>query len=167
MVTLEPLASQGAIRVTWSPPADLCGLTNPQYIIQYGVTLSSFTTHLSRPSSSPFTITGLTTGQQYFVRVAILGGAGYFSSWESVTIHEGLTAKSMCYSYAFIERHLHVVHTPSCATAVLCAYIKSHFVPYMYIQTYIRTSLCYSMLHKWSCFGSSKHACMDSYSKVN
>ena len=113
MVTLEPLASQGAIRVTWSHPADLCGLTNPQYIIQYGLTESSFTTHPSTPSSSPFTITGLTTGQQYFVRVAILtqSGAGDFSSWESVTIHEGLTATSMCYSYAFRERHLHVVHT--------------------------------------------------------
>ena len=30
-VSLERLVLQGAVRVTWSPPTDLCGLTNPQY----------------------------------------------------------------------------------------------------------------------------------------
>ena len=46
MVSPEPLTSQGAVRVTWSPPADLCGLTNPQYTIQYGRKTSTLTTHI-------------------------------------------------------------------------------------------------------------------------
>ena len=49
-VSLERLILQGAVRVTWSPPTDLCGLTNPQYTIQYGRTTSTPTTHPSTPS---------------------------------------------------------------------------------------------------------------------
>ena len=44
-VSLERLVLQGAVRVTWSPPTDLCGLTNPQYTIEYGRTTSTPTTH--------------------------------------------------------------------------------------------------------------------------
>ena len=90
-VLLESLILQ-AIRVTWSPPADLCGLTNPQYTIQYGRTTSTPITHPSTPSSSPFDITGLEVGQEYFVRVAVRtqSGSGTFSSWESVTTCEGV-----------------------------------------------------------------------------
>ena len=92
MVSLEPLTMRGAVRVTWSPPADLCGLTNPQYTIQYGRTTSTSATHSSTPSSSPLTITGLEVGQQYFVRVAVRtqSGSGTFSSWQSVTTYEGV-----------------------------------------------------------------------------
>ena len=92
MVSLEPLTTRGAVRVTWSPPADLCGLTNPQYTIQYGRTTSTPTTHPSTPSSSPLTITGLEVGDEYFVRVAVRtqSGSGTFSSWQSVTTYEGV-----------------------------------------------------------------------------
>ena len=98
MVSLEPLTTQGAVRVTWSPPTDLCGLTNPQYTIQYGRTTSSPTTHPSTPSSSPFNIKGLEVGQQYFVRVAVhtQSGSGPFSSWESVTTYEGESNFTAC-----------------------------------------------------------------------
>ena len=90
-VSLERLVLQGAVRVTWSPPTDLCGLTNPQYTIQFGRTTSTPTTHPSTPSSSPVDITGLEVGQEYFVRVAVRtqSGSGTFSSWESVTTYEG------------------------------------------------------------------------------
>ena len=91
MISLAPILTRGAVRVTWSPPTDLCGLTNPQYTIQYGRTTSTPTTHPSMPSSSPFNITGLEVGQEYFVRVAVRtqSGSGTFSSWESVTTYEG------------------------------------------------------------------------------
>ena len=91
-VSLERLILQGAVRVTWSPPTDLCGLTNPQYTIQYRRTTSTPTTHSSTPSSSPFDITGLEVGQEYFVRVAVRtqSGSGTFSSWESVTTCKGV-----------------------------------------------------------------------------
>ena len=99
MVSLESLIVQGAVRVTWSPPADLCGLTNPQYTIQYGRTTSTSTTHPSTPSSSPLTITGLEVGQKYFVRVAVLtqSGSGTFSSWQSVTTCKGVRAIPLCH----------------------------------------------------------------------
>ena len=92
-VSLERLILQGAVRVTWSAPTDLCGLTNPQYTIQYGKSTSTPTTHSSMPSSSPFNITGLEVGQEYFVRVAVRtqSGSGTFSSWKSVTTCEGVT----------------------------------------------------------------------------
>ena len=95
MVSLEPLATRGVVRVTWSPPADRCGLT--QYTIQYGKTTSSYTTHPSSPSSSPLTITSLELGQQYFVRVAVhtQSGSGTFSSWQSVTTYEGVRVTSL------------------------------------------------------------------------
>ena len=91
MVSLEPLSTRGAVRVTWSPPTDLCGLTNPQYTIEHGTTAATPTTHPSTPSSSPFDITGLDVGEEYFVRLAIRSGSGSgtFSSWESVTTYEG------------------------------------------------------------------------------
>ena len=95
-VSLELLSLQGAVRVTWSPPTDLCGLTNPQYTIQYGMTTATPTTHPSTPSSSPFTITGLEAGQEYFVRVAV-SGSGTFSSWESVTTCKGVRVIPLCY----------------------------------------------------------------------
>ena len=93
MVSLEPLTSRGAVRVTWSPPADLCGLTNPQYTIQYGRTTSSPTTHPSTPFSLPLTITILEVGQQYFVRVPVhtQSGSGTFSSWQLVTTYGGVS----------------------------------------------------------------------------
>ena len=99
MISLEPLTTRGAVRVTWSPPSDLCGLTDPQYTIQYGRNTSTPTTHPSTPSSSPIDITGLEVGQEYFVRVAIRtqSGNGTFSSWESVTTYEGLRAMSLHY----------------------------------------------------------------------
>ena len=92
MVSLEPLATRGAVRVTWSPPADLCGLTNPQYTIQYGRAASTSATNSSTPSSSPLTITDLEVGEEYFVRVAVRtqSGSGTFSSWQSVTTYEGV-----------------------------------------------------------------------------
>ena len=93
-VSLESLILQGAVRVTWSPPADLCGLTNPQYTIQYGRTTSTPTTHPSTPSSSPLTITGLEVGEEYFVRVAIRT-RGTFSSWHLVTTCKGV--KALCH----------------------------------------------------------------------
>ena len=90
MVSLEPLTTPGAVRVTWSPPTDLCRLAYPQYTIQYGRTTSTPTTQFSTPSSSTFNITGLEVGQQYFVRVAVfVSGSGTFSNWESVTTYEG------------------------------------------------------------------------------
>ena len=92
-VSLDRLVLQGAVRVTWSPPTDLCGLTNPQYTIQFGRSTSTPTTHSSTPSSSPFDLTGLDVGQEYFVRVAV-SGSGTFSSWESVTPCKGVT---MCH----------------------------------------------------------------------
>ena len=88
-VSLERLILQGAVRVTWSSPTDLCGLTNPQYTIQYGKTTSTPTTHPSTPSSSPFNITDLEVGQQYFVRVAV-SASGTFSDWKSVTTCKGV-----------------------------------------------------------------------------
>ena len=98
-VSLERLILQGAVRVTWSPPTDLCGLTNPQYTIQYGRTTSTPTTHPSTPSSSPFNITGLEVGQEYFVRLAVhtQSGSGTFSSWESVTTYEGVGNATVFY----------------------------------------------------------------------
>ena len=89
-VSLERLILQGAVRVTWSPPTDLRGLTNPQYTIQYGRTTSTPTSHTSMPSSSPLDLTGLDVGQEYSVRVAVRtqSGSGTFSSWESVTTYE-------------------------------------------------------------------------------
>ena len=98
-VSLERLILQGAVRVTWSPPSDLCGLTNLQYTIQYGRTTSTPATHSSMPSSSPFSITGLEVGQEYFVRVAVhtQSGSGTFSSWESVTTCKGVRVKPLCY----------------------------------------------------------------------
>ena len=91
MVSLAPLATRGKIRVTWSPPSDLCGLTNPQYTIQYGKSTSTYATTVSTPSSSQLDITGLEVGQLYFVRLAIRtqSGSGTFNSWESVTTYEG------------------------------------------------------------------------------
>ena len=105
VVSLERLILQGAVRVTWSPPTDLCGLNNPQYTIQYGRTTSTSTTHPSTPSSSPFNITDLEEGQEYFVRVAVRtqSGSGTFSSWESVTTYEGVR-----------EMPLHVRETVLC-----------------------------------------------------
>ena len=98
MVSLAPLPTRGAVRVTWSSPTDLCGLTNPQYTIQYGRTTSTPSTHPSMPSSSPFDITGLEVGQEYFVRLAVLtqSGSGTFSSWESVTTYEGESNGPAC-----------------------------------------------------------------------
>ena len=75
-VSLERLILQGAVRVTWSAPTDLCGLTNPQYTIQYGKSKSTPITHPSMPSSSPFNITHLEVGQEYFVRVAVRTQSG-------------------------------------------------------------------------------------------
>ena len=97
-VSLEPLASRGAIRVNWSPPSNLCGVTNPQYRIQYGTTTSSYTTLRSTPSSSSHTITGLSVGQQYFVRVAVHleSGSGDFSSWQSVNTYNGECGCAKC-----------------------------------------------------------------------
>ena len=94
MVLLEPLTTPGAVRVTWSPPSDLCGLTNPQYTIQYGKSTSTYATTVSTPSSSQLDITDLEVGQEYFVRVAVRtqSGSGIFSSWESVTTYEGVRA---------------------------------------------------------------------------
>ena len=91
-VSLERLTLQGAVRVTWSPPTDLCWLTNPQYTIQFGRTTSTPTTHSRTPSSSPFAVTGLEVGQQYFVRLAVRtqSGSCTFNSWESVTICKGV-----------------------------------------------------------------------------
>ena len=91
-VSLQPLASRGTFSVNWSPPTDLCGLTNPQYIIQYGTTTSSYTNHTRTPTSSPLSITGLAVGQEYFVSVAIRtqSGSSDFSSWQSVTTYEGV-----------------------------------------------------------------------------
>ena len=91
MVSLA-LPTRGAVRITWSPPTDLCGLTNPQYTIQYWRSTSTLTTHPSMPSSSPFNITGLDVRQQYSVRVAVRtqSGSGNFSSWESVTTYKGV-----------------------------------------------------------------------------
>ena len=99
MISLEPLTTQGAVKVTWSPPTELCGLTNPQYTIQYGRNTSTPTTHPSTPSSSPFNITGLEEGQEYFVRLAVRtqSGSGTFSSWESVTTYEGERAMPLCF----------------------------------------------------------------------
>ena len=98
-VSLAPLPTRGAVRVTWSPPTVLCDLTNPQYTIQYGRSKSTPTTHPSMPSTSPFNITGLEVGQKYFVRVAVhtQSGSGTFSSWESVTTYEGERAMSLHY----------------------------------------------------------------------
>ena len=95
MVSLESLSSRGAVKVTWSPPADLCGLTNPQYTIHYRRTTSSPTTHSSMASSSPFTITGLEVGEEYFVRVAV-HRSGTFSSWQSVTTCKGVIVMPLC-----------------------------------------------------------------------
>ena len=97
-VSSEPLPSRGAIRVSWSPPSNLCGVTNPQYRIQYGTTTSSYTTHPSTPSSSPHDITGLSVGQQYFVRVAVRleSGSGDFSSWQSVNTYNGECRCAKC-----------------------------------------------------------------------
>ena len=99
-VSLERLILQGAVRVTWSAPTDLCGLTSPQYTIQYGRTKSTPTTHPSMPSSSPFDITDLEVGQKYFVRVAVRtqSGSGTFSSWESVTTYEGEGNVTACHT---------------------------------------------------------------------
>ena len=109
MVSLQPLASRGAVSVDWSPPTDLCGLTNPQYIIQYGTTTSSSTTHPSTPTSSPFSITGLAVGQEYFVRVAVRtqSGSGDFSSWQSVTNYEcvRMTSLYLLSKMPFMEKH--------------------------------------------------------------
>ena len=87
-VSLEPLPSRGAIRVNWSPPSNLCGVTNPQYRIQHGINTSSYAT---LPSSSPHNITGLSVGQQYFVRLAVRleSGSGVFSNWQSVNTYNG------------------------------------------------------------------------------
>ena len=105
MVSLQPLASRGAVRVSWSAPADLCGLTNPQYIIQYGMTTSLYTNHTSMPTSSPLNITGLAVGQEYFVRVAVhtQSGSGDFSSWQSVTTYEGVRA-SVLFKMPFMKK---------------------------------------------------------------
>ena len=105
MVSLEPLTMRGALRVTWSPPADLCGLT--QYTIQYGRTTSTPTTHSSTLSSSPLTVTGLEVGEEYFVRVAVRtqSGRGTFSSRQSVTTYEGVsntTARDTLSSHGLI-----------------------------------------------------------------
>ena len=110
MVSLTPLPTRGAVRVTWSPPTDLCGLTNPQYTIQYGRTTSTPTTYPSTPSSSPIDITGLEVGQEYFVRVAILtqSGSGTFSSWESVTTYEGVRTTVLCVAMSLFC----AMHTP-------------------------------------------------------
>ena len=50
------------------------------------------------PSYSPFNITGLEVGQEYFVRLAVhtRNGSGTFSSWESVTTYEGERAVPLC-----------------------------------------------------------------------
>ena len=97
-VSLEPLASRGVIRVNWSPPSNLCGVTNPQYRIQYGTTTSSYTALPNTPSSSPHNITGLSVGQQYFVRVAVRleSGSGNFSSWQSVNTYNGECQCAKC-----------------------------------------------------------------------
>ena len=98
MVSLATLHTRGAVRVTWTPPTNLCGLNNPKYTIQYGRTTSTPTTHPSMASSSPFNITGLEVGQEYFVRLAVhtQNGSGNFSSWESVTTYEGERAVPLC-----------------------------------------------------------------------
>ena len=97
-VSLEPLASRGAIRVNWSHPSNLCGVTNPQYSIQYGTTTSTHTTLPSTPSSSPHNITGLSVGQQYFVRVAVRleSGSGVFSTWQSGKTYNGECQCAKC-----------------------------------------------------------------------
>ena len=94
MVSLESLPTRGAVRVTWSAPTDLCGLTNPQYTIQYGRTTSTSVTHPSRPYSSSFNLTGLEVGQEYFVRVAVHTQSrdSTFSDLQSVTTYEGVKA---------------------------------------------------------------------------
>ena len=108
-VSLERLILQGAVRVTWSPPTDLCGLTNPQYTIQYGRTTSTPTTHPSMPSSSPFDITGVEVGQEYFVRVAV-GASGTFSDWKSVTTCKGVRVIP-CTAYAILNsKHTNVIY---------------------------------------------------------
>ena len=124
MVSLEPLTTRGAVRVTWLPPSDLCGLTNPQYTIQYGRTTTTPTTHPSMPSSSPFDITGLEVGQEYFVRVAVRtqSGSGTFTSWESVTTYEGKRAMSLhvilwiikAYSFSYL-----------CGPVLAASYVQS------------------------------------------
>ena len=87
------LTLQGAVRITWSPPTDLCGLNNPQY----GRSTSTTTTHPSMPSSSPFDIAGLEVGQEYFVRLAV-SGSDTFSVWVSVTTPcKGVRVIPLCY----------------------------------------------------------------------
>ena len=114
-VSLESLILQ-SVRVTWSPPTNLCGLTNPQYTIEYGLTTSTPTTHSSTPSSSPFDITGLEVGQEYFVRVAVhtQSGSGTFSSWESVTTCKGVRVIplhfiSICTYVILNSKHTNVI----------------------------------------------------------
>ena len=134
-VSLESLILQ-AVSVTWSPPTDLCGLTNPQYTIQYGRTTSTPTTHPSTPSSSPFDITGLEVGQEYFVRVAIRtqSGSGTFSSWESVTTCKGVRVIPLqhmfIHTYVILNRkHMNVlvfVYSDSFLAPPCCSGCPTH-----------------------------------------
>ena len=80
--------------MTWSPPADLCGLTNPHYVIQYGTFRSSFTNVAQTHSSPPVSIMGLNVNREYFVRVAVRGQPwnGKFSSAQSVRTYGGANA---------------------------------------------------------------------------
>ena len=122
-VSLEQLVLQWAVRVTWSPPTDLCGLTNPQYTIQYGKTTSTPTTHSSMPSSSPLVITGLAVGQEYYIRVAVRGN-GTFSSWEPVTPCKGVrvytapACVTVCSNTEYTE-YIIMQNLPSCLQPVL------------------------------------------------
>ena len=157
MVSLEPLTTRGAVRVTWTPPTDLCGLTNPQYTIQYGKSTSTYTTTFSTPSSSQFDITGLEVGQQYFVRLAVRtqSGSGTFSSWESVTTYEGVRAMSLHYipqtrligssstpqPLSVITLYIPIkVHIRGC---MLCMYVCMYTVPLLvHLILYSRCAAC-------------------------
>jgi hypothetical protein len=70
--------TDAALAVSWSAPADLHGGVIANYIVQYSTNNSTWTTASNTISAgaTAYTVTGLTNGTSYYVRIAALTGAG-------------------------------------------------------------------------------------------
>ena len=112
---------------TWSVSLPLLQWVSHRGLIGEADTARSSQGHPRMPSSSPFDITCLEVGQEYFVRVAARtqSGSGTFSSWESVTTSEGLRTtycmwysvmdKLLCSNSMHLDGHTHTTkYAPKC-----------------------------------------------------
>ena len=75
-VNVRATGLDGAISVRWETPTDLGGSAISSYLVQYRNVNDSNWTDASSSATAPYSITGLTNGERYEVRVSANNGVG-------------------------------------------------------------------------------------------